>query len=98
MLSFIDHTRERLADHPERQDRGCGHACDDQRSHHGLRHFRGEYAGQPAAFGKVREKRQYHSEKSGDIAFFQSRIEFSLEINKCLFDISIMDCYNRIVI
>ena len=69
MLSFIDHTRERLSDHSGRQDRGSSDTRADQRSHHGVWDLFGEYAGEYAADGEIR-KRQYHSENRFDIAFF----------------------------
>ena len=39
VLSLLEHTRERLSHHPERQARRSGHPRSDQRSHYGLRHL-----------------------------------------------------------
>ena len=44
MLSLLDHTRERLASHPERQAGGRGDPRADQRSHGGVWNIHREYA------------------------------------------------------
>ena len=71
MLSFIDHTPERLPHNSERQADRRGHSRDDKRPDSRLRHFHREYARggkQPSSTqGSVKSKRQYHLKR--DIAF-----------------------------
>ena len=59
MLSFIDHTPERLPHNSERQAHRRGHARYDQRPDSMLRHFHREYARSDGRTGRINLKRQY---------------------------------------
>jgi len=86
VLSFIDHTRERLSHHSKRQARGGDHARADRRPDHGVRDLYRKYACQyPRGAGVRREKqalairqnkRQHHSENRFDIAFLAFALDF----------------------